>query len=196
MYRSLRAISSPDVDLKYTEKWSESAFWPRRSNGTTLTIISRYHGSHLDNIKPEWETGLRIAGRTSCMNFRQTGRTSLLRVAENIMTCFSTGVILKISCTSRLISEIVQVSFRFTIQILYVVNITQWSRLIGVQCAITSGYKCNTLYKREVFLHSPGLSLVHSRRRRLQDHILLRWSILDMQHIIVSKQKTVYKQKS
>ena len=48
-----------------------------------------------------------ISGRTSCMNFLQTGRTSLLRVAENIMTCFSTGVILKISWTSRRISEII-----------------------------------------------------------------------------------------
>ena len=26
---------------------------------------------------------------TSCMNFLQTGRISLLSVAENIMTCFS-----------------------------------------------------------------------------------------------------------
>lgn len=41
---------------------------------------------------------------TSCMNLRQTGRISLLRVALNIMTCFSWGVILKISCTSRLMS--------------------------------------------------------------------------------------------
>lgn len=41
---------------------------------------------------------------TSCMNLRQTGRMSLLSVALNIMTCFSWGVILKISCTSRLMS--------------------------------------------------------------------------------------------
>lgn len=34
---------------------------------------------------------------TSCMNFLQTGRISLLRVAENIMTCLSCGVNLKIS---------------------------------------------------------------------------------------------------
>lgn len=41
---------------------------------------------------------------TSCMNLRQTGRISLLRVALNIMTCFSWGVALKISWTSRLMS--------------------------------------------------------------------------------------------
>lgn len=38
------------------------------------------------------------------MNLRQTGRISLLSVALNIMTCFSWGVILKMSCTSRLMS--------------------------------------------------------------------------------------------
>lgn len=42
---------------------------------------------------------------TSCMNLRQTGRISLLSVALNIMHCFSWGVSLKISCTSRRISE-------------------------------------------------------------------------------------------
>lgn len=42
---------------------------------------------------------------TSCMNFLQTGRISLLRVAENIITCLSWGVILKISCTSLRISD-------------------------------------------------------------------------------------------
>jgi hypothetical protein len=42
---------------------------------------------------------------TSCMNFLQTGRMSLERVAENIITCFSWGVFRKISCTSRLISK-------------------------------------------------------------------------------------------
>ena len=42
--------------------------------------------------------------RTSCMNFLQTGRMSLLRVALNIMTCFSCGVARKISCTSRRMS--------------------------------------------------------------------------------------------
>ena len=41
---------------------------------------------------------------TSCINFLQTGRISLLRVAENIITCLSWGVILKISCTSLLMS--------------------------------------------------------------------------------------------
>ena len=34
------------------------------------------------------------------MNFLQMGRISLLSVAENIMTCLSCGVILKMSCTS------------------------------------------------------------------------------------------------
>ena len=34
---------------------------------------------------------------TFCMNFLQTGRTSLERVAENIMTCFVWGVERKIS---------------------------------------------------------------------------------------------------
>ncbi len=37
---------------------------------------------------------------TSDMNFLQTGRISLDSVAENIMTCLSCGVILKMSCTS------------------------------------------------------------------------------------------------
>lgn len=41
---------------------------------------------------------------TLFMNFLQTGRISLGRVAENIMTCFSCGVILKTSCTSRRMS--------------------------------------------------------------------------------------------
>lgn len=41
---------------------------------------------------------------TSCMNLRHTGRISLLRVALNIMTCFSCGVMRKISWTSRRIS--------------------------------------------------------------------------------------------
>ena len=41
---------------------------------------------------------------TSCMNFLQTGRISLLRVALNIITCFSWGVIRNISWTSFLIS--------------------------------------------------------------------------------------------
>lgn len=38
------------------------------------------------------------------MNLRQTGRISLLSVALNIITCFSWGVSLKISWTSRLMS--------------------------------------------------------------------------------------------
>ena len=42
---------------------------------------------------------------TSCMNFLQTGRISLFSVALNINTCFSCGVILKISCTSRRMSK-------------------------------------------------------------------------------------------
>lgn len=41
---------------------------------------------------------------TSCMNLRQTGRISLLKVALNIMTCFSWGVMRKISWTSRRMS--------------------------------------------------------------------------------------------
>lgn len=41
---------------------------------------------------------------TSCMNFLHTGRISLLKVALNIMHCFSWGVRRKISCTSRRIS--------------------------------------------------------------------------------------------
>lgn len=41
---------------------------------------------------------------TSCMNLRQTGRISLLSVAENIITCFECGVLRKISWTSRRIS--------------------------------------------------------------------------------------------
>lgn len=42
---------------------------------------------------------------TSCMNFLQTGRISLLRVALNIITCFSCGVFRKISWTSDRISD-------------------------------------------------------------------------------------------
>lgn len=41
---------------------------------------------------------------TSCINLRQTGRISLLSVAENIITCFECGVLRKISWTSRRIS--------------------------------------------------------------------------------------------
>lgn len=41
---------------------------------------------------------------TSCMNLRHTGRISLLKVALNIMTCFSWGVMRKISWTSRRMS--------------------------------------------------------------------------------------------
>ena len=47
---------------------------------------------------------LSVLFRTSCMNFLQTGLMSLLRVAENIITCFSWGVARKISWTSLLIS--------------------------------------------------------------------------------------------
>lgn len=41
---------------------------------------------------------------TSCINFLQTGRMSLLNVAENIMTCLLCGVLRNISWTSRRIS--------------------------------------------------------------------------------------------
>ena len=41
---------------------------------------------------------------TSCMNFLQTGRMSLDRVAENIITCFECGVARKISWMSRRMS--------------------------------------------------------------------------------------------
>lgn len=42
--------------------------------------------------------------RTAWQNLRQTGRISLERVAENIMTCFSWGVARKISWMSRRMS--------------------------------------------------------------------------------------------
>lgn len=42
---------------------------------------------------------------TSCMNLLQTARISLLSVALNIITCFSWGVLRKISWTSLLMSE-------------------------------------------------------------------------------------------
>ena len=42
--------------------------------------------------------------RTFDMNFLQTSRISWFRVAENIMTCFSWGVCLKIIWTSRRMS--------------------------------------------------------------------------------------------
>ena len=50
------------------------------------------------------EGGRAGKGHTSVMNFLQTGRTSADSVAENIMTCLSCGVILKISCTSARMS--------------------------------------------------------------------------------------------
>ena len=46
-------------------------------------------------------TGIKL---TSFMNFLHTGRISLDSVAENIITCLSCGVILKISCTSARMS--------------------------------------------------------------------------------------------
>lgn len=51
-----------------------------------------------------WHGRSRRGVITSCMNFLQTGRISLLRVALNIMTCFSWGVTRKISWTSRRMS--------------------------------------------------------------------------------------------
>lgn len=42
---------------------------------------------------------------TSCMNFLQIGRISLLSVAENIITCLPCGVLRKISWTSRRMSK-------------------------------------------------------------------------------------------
>ena len=41
---------------------------------------------------------------TSCINRFTVGRTSLLRVAENIITCFSCGVFIKICWTSARMS--------------------------------------------------------------------------------------------
>mmetsp|Transcript_25424 Transcript_25424/g.66556 ORF Transcript_25424/g.66556 Transcript_25424/m.66556 type:complete len:205 (+) Transcript_25424:655-1269(+) len=41
----------------------------------------------------------------SCMKRLTVGRTSLLRVAENIITCFSCGVFMKICCTSARMSS-------------------------------------------------------------------------------------------
>lgn len=42
---------------------------------------------------------------TFCMNFLQVGRISLLRVAENIITCLWCGVARKMSCTSLRMSR-------------------------------------------------------------------------------------------
>ena len=42
----------------------------------------------------------RSRARATCMNFLQTVRISVFSVAENIITCFSCGVALKMSCTS------------------------------------------------------------------------------------------------
>jgi len=42
----------------------------------------------------------------TCMNFLQTERMSVESVAENIITCFSCGVPLKISCTSLRMSAL------------------------------------------------------------------------------------------
>ena len=46
-----------------------------------------------------------VRAAAACMNFLQTVRISLERVAENIITCFSCGVLLKISCTSARMSS-------------------------------------------------------------------------------------------
>jgi hypothetical protein len=44
-------------------------------------------------------------GRTDCMNFLHVARTSLARVAENIMTCLWAGVARKMDCTSLRMSK-------------------------------------------------------------------------------------------
>ena len=58
----------------------------------------------LNTINCGRESWGRLQNITSCINFLHTGRISLLSVAENIMTCLSWGVILKISWTSLRIS--------------------------------------------------------------------------------------------
>ena len=53
----------------------------------------------------KWSRNVQPSGIiTSCMNFLQTGRMSLDRVAENIITCFECGVARKISWMSRRMS--------------------------------------------------------------------------------------------
>lgn len=75
----------------------------------TLNTIS--NTKHCPSTSPEKITlHAAIARRkgvliTSCMNLLQTARISLLSVALNIITCFSWGVLRKISWTSLLMSE-------------------------------------------------------------------------------------------
>lgn len=68
-----------------------------------VTPIRQYlRGSTNQEIKM-WSRDI-----TSCINLLQTGRISLLKVAENIITCLSWGVNLNISWTSFRISDIPQ----------------------------------------------------------------------------------------
>jgi len=55
----------------------------------------------LGNILPNSASGgaAAMAFGVTCINFLHTARISVERVAENIITCFSWGVALKISCS-------------------------------------------------------------------------------------------------
>lgn len=73
-----------------------------------LSIQSALAMNIKDGRSPQPQNLLRLRGKqvfTSCINLLQTALISLLRVALNIITCFSCGVALKICCTSVLISK-------------------------------------------------------------------------------------------
>jgi len=61
-----------------------------------------------DQLSPQTEMKIvkNKLEHTSCINFLQIGRMSLLRVAENIITCLSWGVTRKISWMSQRMSTI------------------------------------------------------------------------------------------
>ena len=76
--------------------WRHSALLPQH----TATACGQWRGT---TPQPPMN-GAVGGGRTSDMNFLQIGRISCESVALNIMTCFSCGVALKISCTSARMS--------------------------------------------------------------------------------------------
>ena len=87
----------------------------------------------------EIATRVQAGGRTSCMNFLQMPRTpvSLDRVAENMSTCLSCGVFLKIACTSP------RMSAAEDDQMLPSSPETKWRGFSRVQCG-GSGRRGNT----------------------------------------------------
>ena len=104
----LRAYHQVDFDLNSKNPDTLASGYLENRNKHLHSILNTFHykkgkqntpGVKKGQFKPVQDQLL-----TSCMNFLQTGRTSLLSVALNIMHCFSWGVSLKISCTSCLMS--------------------------------------------------------------------------------------------